>query len=132
MDYRSSNAFVPPAALSSPSVPQIMTDAFEVTSLPSTPPGSIRSNESIPAFSTEEEHRKAVTRETYDQLLKKMERGELHEKGYEKPQSKGGPTKTWVHPPTLSSPPRKKPRQGGTLNHTQTSPDLQAITQDIR
>jgi len=106
------------------SVPKFFSDAFEVTSSPCTPPGSIRSNDTIPAFDTEEEHRKDKTRETYDQLLKAMERGKLHEKGYKK--AKEG--KNWIHPPTLSSPPRKVPK-ADLRSHE--SPDLEAITQDI-
>ena len=93
----------------------------EINSLPSTPPGSIRSNQPLPSYKTEEEYKREVTHETYNQILIKMERGKLHDKDY-KSSNPLPHTKTWVHPPTNSSPPRrvaeKRPRPAEPLAHT--------------
>ncbi|GMI09769.1 hypothetical protein TrLO_g394 [Triparma laevis f. longispina] len=84
----------------------------EIASLPSTPPGSVKSNMPLPAFEDEEHYRKEKTKETYNQLLQKMEKGKLHDKDYKK-QKNLEEAGEWVHPPTLSSPPRKVKGKGG-------------------
>ena len=91
---------------------KVRLETFFVPSPPSTPPGSIRSNEKLPAFESEEAYRKQVTQETYNQLLQKMETGKLHNRGYVKA-SRGEAKAEWVHPPTLSSPPRSVRGNGG-------------------
>ena len=78
----------------------------EIASLPSTPPGSVKSNMPLPAFDDEEHYKRERTKETYNQLLQKMERGKLHDKDY-KPRKGLEEAGEWGHPPTLSSPPRK-------------------------
>ena len=104
----------------------------EIDSLPSTPPGSVRSNNPLASYKTEDEYKREVTRETYHQLLMKMERGKLHEKDF-KPQQPLPHAKTWVHPPTNSSPPRKGAKNAHSSprrRHDPAEPLAQAL-QDI-